>query len=542
MKIVQLLFFVILFIACNNSNQNNQQKVKLFEVQDSVNKDKKVKRIDENREFEKLVWKYICKNNLDSLQKINLRDREFSRRFKYSINGFEITGVEEYCDSNTFKYLIESNVRVFENERDSAYSLLIAIDHNNESLIDFWLNNGNVSMFKKDIELGMEDIWFISPFGRILEKGDFILLQKFLDNGVKYSYKDLIYANDESFRFVLSALAQSNEFQVDSLVKTFQECINTGKVNKVKQLLKQNVDVNWNSEKGVPMLHYAVSPRGWPNVEYLDERYEIARLLLKHGANINSIDMEGNKVFHNMLGYYSEESVAEDSYTEKRIKFIKLFSNYGLYYTKNNKGETFYSMIQEPRHKQLAEFSRNNKEYFIVPSVRNQYLELDRTKFLFQKIDTVQVPPYDIYKKLPVTSDNQQLEEIYKYYCDYTFSDHFDTYLFMEYEGGDCSPMAVIYTLINDTILDSKIIAANCRVESSQSRMKSVFKNDSTFQVLVNYSDPLYEKKLVVLYRIKKEYYINQYGKISLIGTTTINDTVSHKEFSEIELGLTLTM
>ena len=72
--------------------------------------------------------------------------------------------------------------------------------------------------------------------------------------------------------------------------KPFAIPISGGRIDKVRQLIKEGHDVNAKNNGGKTPLHVAVGA--------LDLNLEIISLLLKHGADVNAKDRDGNRPLH----------------------------------------------------------------------------------------------------------------------------------------------------------------------------------------------------------------------------------------------------
>ena len=90
--------------------------------------------------------------------------------------------------------------------------------------------------------------------------------------------------------------------------KPFAIPISGGRIDKVRQLIKEGHDVNAKDNGGRTPLHVAVGA--------LDLNLEIISLLLKHGADVNAKDRNGNRPLH-FLG--ETNNIKENTKTDIQV-------------------------------------------------------------------------------------------------------------------------------------------------------------------------------------------------------------------------------
>ena len=141
----------------------------------------------------------------------------------------------------------------------------------------------------------------------------------------------------------------------------------------------------------------------------------------------------------------------------------------------------FYSCLDSEEKTNMA-----NQNHKPLPEVNKQTVRflsyIDASRFPNTACDTIDNIDFN---NLPIIEgDDRTKEFFYKYVCNRTFCDNFNTYILSSYEGGDYGPLTFLCTCIQDTILAIKKLYQIGDYENDyKHKYSTVFLSDSTFVV-----------------------------------------------------------
>jgi uncharacterized protein len=344
----------------------------------------------------------------------------------YAINSKDLTLVKQYISSSTpeminealceacqlgdtslINFLIEKGANIDSQNRNKESPLVIAVskkDKNlvkmlldlkanpnctnqfNRSALELALNDGQIDVYEALIKAGAkwEANHLKSAFVNAIEKGHNIVFNRLLsliekddlnnafskavETKNKYVFNRLLYSieKDDLNKAFLEASEKENHFAFNKLISMVETTFiekNLAKLSKIKntKMFKQillkipDADLETPSLYGAP-LHYA----------FMSDKYDIADLLCKAGANVDSLRKDGR------MTRLMFECQRERPNLQHIKEILKLGADPLL---KNKSGDSAISLAKKMNNLELVEFLERNRDENAIENQKKRVKE-----------------------------------------------------------------------------------------------------------------------------------------------------------------------
>lgn len=251
-----------------------------------------------------------------------------------------------FSDEKVFNYLIENQLLISEQQIDSIKLTVQSLVDKDYKGFQHFLDCGmrhylEFNIVREDEEGCNADI--LGIVNAIYSLDDTLALNIILDNGENLYNSHFYIAKGNCFQILYNYLNKKKQLSNDTIQSVVRLSIDHGLTQKFEKFLANNFNINSLDSLGRTVIYSSIYHQqiGFPCCEYpIKEKYELFKLLIDKGADINIQDIEGiTPLMVSTEVNYCSDIILKTKFTKKLLELEA--STYVL----DKKGNSFWDYI-----------------------------------------------------------------------------------------------------------------------------------------------------------------------------------------------------